>query len=230
MRVAYVLLFASLLSACSGSGTTTQRVMPTSSGDSSHTLSSSQSGLPVKTFPPSQLVGKTATAFFDSTSRDGCVDTSVGLLGSQFSVANPPFVVGGAQHGPVANLFISQFNQCTETEVFFGFGFTTNATVNFDQNFASASVTATIPVLDQISGNTVNASVNMGWTETGNLTQAQHFNFQIHTATCFWNGEGNGAVRNATASGTVAIGTTNLTPLPSPEGGPRSATLQRTVA
>lgn len=146
--------------------------------------------------------GMTAFAVFDSLSSDGCVDTTVFVDANQ-SGSNLE-----------ADVFIGQFNICTQTDLMEASGSTLSPTIQISKKLDSASLSATISVTDFLSGNTFNVSVNTTWTATGPLSheiQSMHF----HTKGFIDNFHLNAAFRDAGASGTVSDGTTNFTPSPS---------------
>ena len=141
----------------------------------------------------------TAVATFDSTS--GCIDTFVELDGTQSGTSSR------------ADIFIDQFDNCTFKTLFLGFGSTSNPDFQVS-GLASASLSATISVLDGVSGKTFNVSVGQTWTATGPPTiEVGTFVFRTkHVVETF---HMNDTFRDASASGTVSNGTTNFTPSPS---------------
>lgn len=145
--------------------------------------------------------GPSAVAFFDNVV--GCVETTVDLDG--FTVNN----------SSGADIFIGQFDNCTQTVLLQAVGSTFSSTFQVSKNLSSASLSATIPVFDAVSGNPLfNVSVSQTWTATGPLSiesSTSHF----HTKGFTINSHFTGRFRNATASGTVSDGTTNFTPSPS---------------
>jgi hypothetical protein len=142
-----------------------------------------------------------ALADFDSFSPDGCVETFV-------------FVAGLQNNGvPEAFGFIGQVDSCTGASLSAA-GETLNTTFQINNQLTSASLSATIPLFDEVSGNTFNVSVNATWTGTGPLTReigSSHF----HTKNFIENFHFNDNFRDASASGTVSDGVTNFTPSPS---------------
>jgi hypothetical protein len=146
--------------------------------------------------------GNTAFAVFNSYSPDNCVDTFV--------------VVDGTQRRPglEADVSISQYDVCTGTQLLFAYGSTFTPNFQVSARLASASLSATISVFDEVSGNTFPVSVSMTWTATGPLSRAvgsEHLQF----GNIIQNFRMNDTFRDASASGTVSDGTTNFTPSPS---------------
>jgi len=156
--------------------------------------------------------GASAFANFDSFSPDGCIETLA--------------FVDGTQNGSSleADVFISQVNNCTATPLSGGgcgptallcaFGTTFSPTFQVSKALDSASLSATIPVFDSVSGNTFNVSVDVTWVATGPLSResgSSHFHTKNFTENFHFNDE----FRDASASGTVSDGTTNFSPSPS---------------
>ena len=150
--------------------------------------------------------GLSAQANFDSLSPDGCIDTFVFVDGSQNTVNKQTF--------SSADVFIGQFDLCTNTQLLAASGFTPNPTFQIDKKLLSASLSATISVFDFVSGNTFNVSVSVAWTSTSAIGH-EHSSFHFHTKAFTENGHFNADFRDANASGTVSNGTTNFTPSPS---------------
>jgi hypothetical protein len=150
--------------------------------------------------------GLSANAGFDNVSPDGCIDTFVNVSGSQNTV--------NKQTTSGAFVAVLQFDICTNTYLLAAEGFADNPTFQIDKNLFSASLNTTISVFDNVSGNMFNVSVSMAWTSTnaiGHETQT----FTFHTKAFTEIGHFNADFRDANASGTVSIGTTNFTPSPS---------------
>ena len=146
--------------------------------------------------------GISAFAFFDNVSSDGCIDTSVDVDGTQNGTSSE------------ADVFIGKFDNCMGTPLLLAFGSTFNPDFQVSNKLASASLSATISVFDDVSSTTFNVSVNTTWTATGPLShEIQSFHFQ--TKGFIDNFHLNAAFRDAGASGTVSDGTTNFTPSPS---------------
>ena len=139
------------------------------------------------------------TAFADFDSTSGCIETFAEVDGTQSDTS------------PEADVYIAQFDNCTGTLLLEAFGSTFNPTFQVGGKLASASLSATISVFDDVSNTTFPVSVSMTWTATGALSHeigSQHF----HTKNFIENFHFNDTFRDASASGTVSDGTTNFTP------------------
>ena len=145
--------------------------------------------------------GLTVVAVFDSVSPDGCIDTFANVDGTQSGTSSEAFVS------------IGQFNNCTGETLLFASGATSNAEFQVSNTLASASLQATIPVSDESGNPLFDVSVNTTWTATGPIMR-QNQSVHFHTKGLIDNLHLNAALRDATASGTVSIGTTNFTPEP----------------
>lgn len=148
--------------------------------------------------------GQSADASFDATSPDGCVDTSVFVSGTQ----------NNGSGSPEADLFISQFDTCTQTELLFASGRTPKLNLQVEAKLSSATLSATVPVTTMEGGTPFDISVSMTWTATGALV-SEHGTSHVHTQGLTENFHFDGTFRDASASSTVSDGTTNFTPSPS---------------
>jgi hypothetical protein len=146
-------------------------------------------------------------ATFSSSSPDGCVRTDVFVAAVE--VKNQG---NAAQQSPFAALSLSEFNNCTNTQLLSADGQANTAGFQFDRQLRTATLITTLPVTDFVSNTTFNVALDLSWTGTGDVVrQTGHtshsrspgFNVYVHS---------NGTSRTAIASGTVSDGTTNFTP------------------
>ena len=82
------------------------------------------------------------------------------------------------------------------------------------QRLESATLNTTIPVFDFVSFTSFDVTINLAWTATGPLTR-DNGHFHSQGPGFIVNGNFNGLVRPAEASGSVSDGSTNFTPNPS---------------
>jgi hypothetical protein len=115
--------------------------------------------------------------------------------------------------GQEANVGWLQVDFCTGT-VHYASGYTSTPTFQVSNNLDSASLSATISVVDYPSGNTFNVSVSVSWTATSPLTHEIESR-EFHTNNYIENFHASGALRYASASGTISDGTTNFAADPS---------------
>jgi hypothetical protein len=149
-----------------------------------------------------QVRGANAYAAFDSYSPDGCIETFV--------------VVSATQNNTVkeASVIVGQHDNCTFTDLVYAYGSTSNVIFQIKSNLSSASLSATVPLVDYVSGNTFNVTVNTSWSGAGSATRVNStstYHTKNYTATSHFNG----IFADARASGTVSDGVTNFTPSPS---------------
>ncbi len=155
-----------------------------------------------------RIHGLAAVSNFGGLSSDGCIDTVIEVHGFQPTQNKQP---------SNAFVFISKFDTCTNTSLLDASGSTDTATFQIDKTLISASLSATVPLIDnQTSDPLFNVAVNMVWTTPpDSVIQHQNSTEHFHTKAFMVNSHMNADVRYATASGTVSYGTTNFTPSPS---------------
>jgi hypothetical protein len=154
--------------------------------------------------------GQTAQAEFSST--QGCLQTVVYVLATDGRVKTDP---GGPEAASGAESYIFQSDTCTQTQLLSAYGFAVLAPSEFqiDQQLTAATLTATIKVIDVVSGTSIPVAVSVRWTGFGD-TFSQDNRFHLKEPGLKVNFHLDGTFRQATASGTVSDGTTNLTPEP----------------
>jgi hypothetical protein len=154
----------------------------------------------------SRFHGLSVFAFFNDLSPNGCIDTSVSVDSFQNTDNHQ------TTHG--ADIFISQYDQCSGTTLLGASGSTLNPDFQIKPDLTSASLKMTLSVADYVSGRTFDVSVNLTWTSTSALTHSRS-TFHYHTRGFTENGFFNNDSRDANAAGTVSDGTTNFSPLQS---------------
>jgi len=152
--------------------------------------------------------GDTADAFFSSF--DGCIATDVGVFASDGISQSTPGP-GGASSG--TNLFISQYDFCTDIQLLAAEGFASLAGPDFQvsKRLDSATLNATVNVFDFVSNTSFDVSVNLTWTGTGLLIR-QSGNSHFDSPGCKIHSRFRGTFRSAEVSGSVSDGVTNYTP------------------
>lgn len=155
--------------------------------------------------------GHTAQAEFSTT--QGCVQTVVYVLATDGRFKTDP---GGPQAASGGEVYLSQSDVCTQTQLVDAFGFAVLAPDEFqiDEHLTAAALTATVEVSDFVSGTSFPVHVDVRWTGFGD-TFSRDERFRRDEAPGVWvNFHLDGTFRQATASGTVSDGTNNLTPEP----------------
>jgi hypothetical protein len=148
-----------------------------------------------------------AEAFFERIDPTGCVVTDVDILGSEDAVKQGP---GKPISGPFALAAIFEFDICTQQVLRDIFGFTSDVTFQANRNkLTEASLQATIPAVDNLSGAEVPVTVDLAWSGTGVLV-SQSNRFRLKTPSTLTNQWFKGIFRDAAASGSVVVDGENL--------------------
>jgi hypothetical protein len=112
-----------------------------------------------------------------------------------------------------AQVSLSRDNYCSG-ESFSGFGEAdlTGGQYTFDLKAGSATLSTTVPVVDSVSGNLVDVSVDLTWTAiAGPVSTKQRYRVTDENGNKFTYSS-SGTSRDAIASGTVSAGGFNFTP------------------
>lgn len=153
----------------------------------------------------SSFKGLVALAFFDTV--EGCIDTTVGVR-----VTNGAERVGPGKPSDVSEVeaFVEQFDMCLE-EVLLNVEGTAAVSADefeIDKKLGSARVTKTLTLTGE-SGNSFDVAVDVTWAATGQPEVSRN-RFYTRTAGGISNEQSRGTFREATATGTVLSGGTNL--------------------
>ena len=153
-----------------------------------------------------RLKGAAAQAEFESVDGSGCVVTDVFVQGQQVKEKNTPI-----PSGTLALVSVSEFDQCTFTQLVFADGSASLPASAFqiDPKLNAASLIGSVDVTDILTSNTFTVDVNVAWTGSGAIDlQKSHQQFKSGGFTVIDNFHG--ASRLATATGTVSQGGTTL--------------------
>src|SRR5262249_5721889 len=96
-----------------------------------------------------QVSGDSAQATFHSVDSTGCIVTDTFVSGSVGEVHNPP---SGPADFQAVSVGISQFDQCRGLLLMSAAGTTDSGSFSFANDMSTASLTATIPVDEFVSG------------------------------------------------------------------------------
>jgi hypothetical protein len=151
-----------------------------------------------------------ASGFFSSTDPSGCIITQVSIFASDVILQFPPGPGHSSSNGFVS---IFQFNNCTNVQVIWAEGLTPLGDQDFQvtSKVDSATLNATVNVLDFVSGTSFDVYVDMTWTSTGPLGRLNSHSHQSFSG-CKTNVHSNSVFRPVQASGIVSDGVTNFTP------------------
>jgi hypothetical protein len=154
--------------------------------------------------------GPSILASFSNVS--GCITTDVFVIASESLVWDKP---GPGSTISFASVSISEYNNCTDTQLQFAYGSASPLT-NFQvsKRLDSAGLHVTVTVLDEVSNTTYDVDVSLAWIGRGPVSR-QHINSHFRAPGCITNNRFNSTSRSARASGSVSDGETNFTPMAS---------------
>jgi hypothetical protein len=155
--------------------------------------------------------GNTATARFETTA--GCISTSTEVFVYEFPLHEPP---GPPPQSP-GTLFVTIFRQdtCNGTlDVLFGEAAPPAEAFSVQGNLQSASLSTTLQVQDFSTGTLIPVSVDITWTGVGEVSR-ENRNENTSSPGLRAMRHSRGTSRDATAAGSVLLGTVNLAPEPS---------------
>jgi hypothetical protein len=158
-----------------------------------------------------RLRGQEAVAGFSSTDPTGCIVSHVFVAAMDAGVKTGP---GQTEPHSRTMAIVSQYDTCTNHVLLDGFGETLLPPDAFViSDLESATLNATIEVVDQANGSSFPLSVNLTWAADGDTSRVKdHFHMKSPVFTV--NAKFSAVSREATASGTISDGATNFTPAP----------------
>jgi hypothetical protein len=173
-----------------------------------------QPAIPAQALSMSTFKGGGAVAFFVSV--EGCIQTNVDIYTAEGMVKEAP---GAPQPFSSVNIYISQYDTCSATEVLYVDAIADLAELDLqiDPKLQEASLNTTLTVTDTLTGNTFDIAIDIAWTGIGPLTH-DHYNFRLGDRDCRIHDRNNFAERAIIATGSVRSETQNFTPEPSAGG------------
>jgi hypothetical protein len=162
-----------------------------------------------------KLQGQGASAHFFSGDSSGCIATDVFVQFGQFATSSPPKEPGEVW---VATMFISQFDYCTGTQLLLAFPqgdipLPTQA-AQISRKLDSAFLSATVELLDVVSGQNISPQVELMWTATNDPPNRTHSHFHFHGSGSVANFRSKSISRTAQVNGSVLLNSINITPQP----------------
>jgi len=145
-------------------------------------------------------------AVFSQIDPSACVETFVSLFGAERALKEGP---GKPATGPLAVVFVSEVDFCTEQILREIFGVTSNVVLQADPKLTEASLRATITAVDNVSGAEVLVEVDLAWTGTGELVSRSDRS-RVKMSSLLQSTWFKGTFRDAVASGTVVVDGENL--------------------
>lgn len=156
--------------------------------------------------PACHFSGAAAQTGF-SIGGDGtnCIFTSANVFVSDNVVHSQPESPTG---GPYIFVSLFRYDNCADTMLEDSFGSATGFDYKHDASMESASVNATVPVTDYVTGTTRNLTLNVVWKGFGNVDSFMD-NYQFQTGHTVFHSHFSGDNRQAIATGTLTDGTTS---------------------
>src|SRR5215208_5800849 len=156
-----------------------------------------------------QYSGVGADAYFSSV--DGCISTDTFVQGLDYQYKKP-----AGEPQSYVYITVSQYNTCTGETIMYVEGQTwlSESAFQVSEKQETATLTATVTGVNEVSGSTVEIYVNLTWTANGAPTRTKTNN-HYNLPGCHIQEKFTQITRTAVASGTVSIEGVNLTPEPS---------------
>ena len=156
--------------------------------------------------------GQEAVAAFSSIDSTGCILTSAFVAAIDADVKTSP---GPGEPDSRSFVIVSRYDRCTHVELLDAFGENTAlpADAFVISELESATLLATIDVVDQVSGTSFPLSLDLNWTATGETGRVRD-HYQLKTPAFSVNAKFNATSREASATGTISDGSTNYTSTP----------------
>jgi len=154
--------------------------------------------------------GLSANTSFESVDASGCILSRLDVFTAEAMVQNPP-----GRRAPFSgtSIFLSQYDQCTDTLLLAAEGITDLAEpdLQISPRLDSATLNTTVTMFDTLTGNTFDLSVDLSWVGVGPSSR-QHSSFRFGDKDCRVISRFKGTILVAEVSGTVTDGVTNFTP------------------
>jgi hypothetical protein len=155
--------------------------------------------------------GQFAEAVFHTVDSSGCIETFVTVIADDNRIKQ----TGQPEATSRGEIDVFQVDHCAGRLLRSAFGLATLTPAQFhiDQHLNAAMLHATTQVTDVVSGKTFPVDVSVRWTGSGDTVRDKN---PVHLKEPGFKRIARfiGAVRNATASGSVSDGTSNFTPQP----------------
>jgi hypothetical protein len=150
--------------------------------------------------------GSTAATIFRTS--EGCIATEVDVIASE-SIGLVPGEPTSKQDAAV--VLLDRRNRCTGELLVFGSGSGLDVEFSVGPLLSSAEVHGVVPVLDVVSGQTLDVVVDVVWTGVGELERGTDHAYYVDDGLVVRT-HSNGSFRSGTAVGHVVEGTTELAP------------------
>lgn len=158
--------------------------------------------------------GKNVRAGFFSVDESGCIATDVFVFAgtTRFMSTKPK---SGDEFSAV-DVFISRYDFCTDTflQAAHGSTFVDGDELQISNKLTSATLTTTVEMFDEVSGDTFTVDVDLDWAATGECS-TQKFKSTFTMPGFKFTQHFNGTFCFAVATGTITDGATNYASEPS---------------
>ena len=170
-----------------------------------------QPALPASALDMFKFRGSGANASFSTV--DGCIQTKVDVFTAEAFIQVFP---GNVDPFSSVNIFISRYDVCEDIQLLVAEGVADLAEPDLEisKKLDHAMLNTTVNVLDSLTGNTFDVSVNLAWTGIGTVTHERR-NFHFRDQTCLTHTRSKGTFRDAEVTGSVSVRIANFTPEPS---------------
>ena len=141
---------------------------------------------------------------------DGCIQTTVDVFTAEARIQVFP---GNVDPFSSVNIFISQYDVCDDMPLLAAEGVADLAAPDLaiSKKLDRATLNTTVNVLDSLTGNTFDVSINLAWTGIEPVTH-ERLNFHFRDRPCLTHTRSKASFRDAEVTGSVSDGITNFTP------------------
>jgi hypothetical protein len=162
-----------------------------------------------------QLQGQGASASFLSVDASGCIATDVFVQFGDSSTKSPSESVAEVV---MASMFISQFDSCTGVQLLLAFPQgdipISSEAAQISKKLDFALLTASVNLIDTISGQEISPEVNLTWTATSDPPSRTNSHFHFLGSRFILNSNSQSFSRAALVKGSVLLNSINITPQP----------------
>ena len=145
---------------------------------------------------------KSVFGLFESMDATGCIITDVTVTASNDLQSQTDGLVVQSQQ---IALFVGQFDICRGLPVLFADGLAVPTSFTVDNGLHSATLTATVPMVDETLTCPFNATVNLSFTGRGSMTSNSDVTIDRAAPALSVRSQFHGDMRDASGFGTIAL-------------------------
>jgi hypothetical protein len=152
-------------------------------------------------------------------SQDGCISNYVEVYFTEIETRSLPQRPRAASN--VATIFIQQWDDCRQTMLIWAAGYDIpllEGAVQVANNLSSATLNASLELVDYTSYTPVTADVHLTWMATDQSAKPSFYHTTSHIPGYTYNYHATGKTRTAQVSGSVSVGSVDYTPIPTSDG------------